>query len=78
VANPLPIDEQLDPGQHDAVLEEALRRAEEKGIVGKDITPFLLKSIVELTGGESLEVNLRIAESNIRLAAEIATAWSQL
>lgn len=78
VANPLPLDEQLDPAQHDAVLEEALRRAEEKGIVGKDVTPFLLESIVELTGGESLEVNLRIAENNIRLAAEIATAWSAL
>ena len=78
VANPLPIDEQLDPGTHDAVLEEALRRAEEKGIVGKEVTPFLLESIVELTGGESLEVNLRIAENNIRLAAEIATAWSRL
>jgi pseudouridylate synthase len=78
VANPLPADEQLDPGQHDTVLEEALRRVEEKGIVGKDVTPFLLETIVELTGGESLEVNLRIAENNIRLAAEIATAWSAL
>ena len=78
VANPLPLDEQLDPAQHDAVLEEALRRAEEKGIVGKDATPFLLESIVELSGGESLEVNLRIAENNIRLAAEIATAWARL
>ncbi len=78
VANPLPIDEQLDPAKHDAVLDEALRRVEEKGIVGKEVTPFLLETIVELTGGESLEVNLRIAENNIRLAAEIATAWSHL
>jgi pseudouridylate synthase len=78
VANPLPFDEQLDPVQHDDVLDEALRRVEEKGIVGKDVTPFLLESIVELTGGESLAVNLRIAENNIRLAAEIATAWSAL
>lgn len=78
VANPLPFDDQLDPAQHDTVLEEALRRVEEKNIVGKDVTPFLLESIVELTGGESLEVNLRIAENNIRLAAEIATAWSRL
>ena len=76
--NPLPLDEQLDPARHDTVLEEALRRVEEKGIVGKDVTPFLLESIIELTGGESLEVNLRIAENNIRLAAEIATAWSAL
>jgi pseudouridine-5'-phosphate glycosidase len=78
VANPLPVDEQLDPAEHDAALEEALRRVEEKGIVGKDVTPFLLETIVELTGGKSLEVNLRIAENNIRLAAEIATAWSRL
>ena len=78
MANPLPVDEQLDPAQHDTVLEEALRRVEEKGIVGKDVTPFLLETIVELTAGESLEVNLRIAENNIRLAAEIATAWSHL
>ena len=79
VANPLPLDEQLDPEPaRPPSLEEALRRAEEKGIVGKDVTPFLLESIVELTGGESLEVNLRIAENNIRLAAEIATAWSRL
>jgi len=78
VANPLSLDEQLDPSRHDVVLEEALRRAEEKGIVGKDVTPFLLESIVELTGGDSLQVNLRIAENNIRLAAEIATAWSRL
>ena len=78
VANPLSLDEQLDPSRHDVALEEALRRAEEKGIVGKDVTPFLLESIVELTGGDSLQVNLRIAENNIRLAAEIATAWSRL
>ena len=78
VANPLPGDEQLDPAQHDAALEEALRRADEKGIVGKDVTPYLLETIVELTGGESLAVNLRIAEHNIRVAAEIATAWSRL
>ena len=78
VANPLPLDEQLDPAHHDYVLDEALRRVEEKGIVGKDVTPFLLESIVELTGGESLAVNLRIAENNIRLAAEIARAWSAL
>jgi pseudouridine-5'-phosphate glycosidase len=77
VANPLSVDEQLDPATHDRVLEEALRRAEEKQISGKDVTPFLLETIVELTGGESLAVNLRIAEDNIQLAAEIATAWSR-
>jgi pseudouridine-5'-phosphate glycosidase len=78
VANPVSVEDELDPIEHDRALEEALRRAEEKQITGKDVTPFVLESMVELTGGESLEVNLRIAEANIRLAAEIATAWSRL
>jgi len=78
VANPLPVEDQLDPADHDAALEEALRRAAEKQVVGKDVTPFLLETIVELTHGQSVEVNLRIVENNIRVAAEIATAWSRL
>ena len=77
VANPLPVEDQLDPAEHDAALEEALRRATEKQVVGKDVTPFLLETIVELTHGQSVEVNLRIVENNIRVAAEIATAWSR-
>jgi pseudouridine-5'-phosphate glycosidase len=78
VANPQAVEDQLDPAEHDAALEEALRRATEKQVTGKDVTPFLLETIVELTDGKSVEVNLRIAENNIRVAAEIATAWSRL
>lgn len=78
VANPLPGDQQLDPDLHDRVLAEALRRCEEKGVEGKEVTPFLLSTIVELTDGESLAVNLRIVENNIRVAADIATAWAEL
>jgi len=76
VANPLPVDEQLDPAVHDAALDEALRLADEQGLVGKEVTPFLLQTIVDLTRGESLAVNLKIAENNIRVAAEIARAWA--
>lgn len=78
VANPLPADQQLDPALHDRALTEALRRCEEQGIEGKGVTPFLLETIVELTGGESLSVNLRIVENNIAVAAQIATAWADL
>ncbi len=76
VANPLPVDQQLDPAVHDRALTDALRMADEQGLVGKDVTPFLLQTIVDLTGGDSLAVNLLIAENNIRVAAGIATAWS--
>lgn len=76
VANPLPIEQQLDPAVHDQALADALRMADEKGLSGKEVTPFLLLTIVELTGGRSLEVNLKIAENNIRVAGEIALSWA--
>ena len=74
VANPLPVDRQLDPDVHDTALAQAL--AEADGLSGKEVTPFLLQRIVEITGGTSLEVNLEIAANNIRVAADIATAWA--
>ncbi|MDR7085261.1 pseudouridine-5'-phosphate glycosidase [Aeromicrobium panaciterrae] len=76
VANPLPESEQLDPAVHDKALTEALRLADEQGLSGKEVTPFLLLTIVELTGGKSLAVNLKIAENNIRVAGEIALSWA--
>ncbi len=76
VANPLPESEQLDPAVHDRALTEALRMADEQGLSGNEVTPFLLLSIVELTGGASLAVNLKIAENNIRVAGQIALSWA--
>jgi pseudouridine-5'-phosphate glycosidase len=76
VANPLPVADQLDPAVHDQALADALRMADEQGLTGKEVTPFLLLTIVGLTGGESLAVNLKIAENNIRVAGEIALSWS--
>lgn len=76
VANPLPVAEQLDPAVHDRALADALRMADEQGLTGKEVTPFLLQTIVGLTGGESLAVNLKIAENNIRVAGEIARSWT--
>ena len=77
VANPLPAGQQLDPFALTTALNAALAAAAEKGIRGKAVSPFLLDRILEATGGTSLEVNLRLARSNVRLAAEIATIWSQ-
>lgn len=76
VANPLPETEQWDPVEHDRVLAEAFADAERAGIRGKAVTPFLLSRIVELSRGVSLEVNLALARSNVRLAAQIALAAS--
>ena len=78
VANPIPLDQQWDPAEHDRVLGEALSLAVEAGVTGKAVTPFLLLKIVELSGGRSLEVNLDLARNNVRVAGRIATAWSAL
>jgi pseudouridine-5'-phosphate glycosidase len=72
VANPLPVEEQLDPALHDRVLSEGLIAAEAAGIRGKDVTPFLLDHLARETGGASLDANVRLVLRNARLAAEIA------
>ena len=51
-----------------------MREAEEYGIKGKAVTPYILARIVELSGGRSLRTNIALAQSNARLAAEIAAA----
>ncbi|MEV4298011.1 pseudouridine-5'-phosphate glycosidase [Microbispora rosea] len=76
VANPVPVDLQLDPDLHDRVLAEGLRAAEERGVTGQAITPFLLEYLVEGTSGASLEANLAAVRGNTRLAGEIAAAWA--
>ncbi len=78
VANPVPADQEWDPAEHDRVLARAFEAAAEAGVRGKAVTPFLLGKIVELSDGTSLEVNLDLARNNVRVAAEIATAWSAL
>ena len=74
VANPIAPDRQLDPELHDRVLAEGLALAAERGVRGKDVTPFLLSHLHEATGGRSLEVNIELAVANARVAGEIAAA----
>ncbi len=78
VANPIPAAEQWDPSEHDRVLTEAFAAAESAGVRGKAVTPFLLSFIVDASGGRSLEVNLDLARNNVRVAADIAIAWSDV
>jgi pseudouridylate synthase len=76
VGNPLPPGEQLDSELHDRVLAEGLAAAEEAGVAGKDVTPFLLDFLARETHGESLEANVRLVIRNAGLAARIATELS--
>jgi pseudouridine-5'-phosphate glycosidase len=78
VANPIPIQKQWDPKEHDRVLAIAFEAAKKAGVTGKAVTPFLLGFIVEESGGKSLEVNLDLARNNVRVAGDIAKAWAEI
>ncbi|PWK50172.1 pseudouridine-5'-phosphate glycosidase [Actinoplanes xinjiangensis] len=74
LANPLPADEQLEPGLHDRTLATGLNLLAEQNITGKAVTPFLLGHFHSSTEGRSLAVNIRIILRNAALAAKIAVA----
>ncbi|QIP87038.1 pseudouridine-5'-phosphate glycosidase [Streptomyces sp. Tu 2975] len=76
VANPVPVEEQLDPALHDQVLARALDEAREEGVTGQAVTPFLLERLMRYTDGASLEANLAAVRGNVRLAARIAAAYA--
>ena len=72
VANPIPEEFAMDDKKINDAIETALKRADEEGVKGKDITPFLLKTIVELTDGDSLESNIKLVLNNAKLGAKVA------
>ena len=74
VTNPLPADEQLDPALHDRVIAGALAAAEEAGVRGKAVTPFVLDHLHRVSGGATLAVNVRLVLRNAQLAGRIAAA----
>lgn len=78
VANPIPEVFSYDKKEIDAAIETALKKADENKIKGKDITPFLLKEIKEITGGKSLAANRELVFNNAKAAAEIAGEYAGL
>ncbi|WP_437484521.1 pseudouridine-5'-phosphate glycosidase [Sorangium sp. So ce1014] len=78
VANPIPESHAMDAKAMEARIEEAIQGAEAEGVSRKDLTPFLLKRIFELTEGKSLIANIALVENNAAVAAEIAVAMSKL
>ena len=78
VANPIPEEFAMDPDVINAAIEKALKMADEAHVKGKEITPFLLKTIVELTGGDSLESNIKLVLNNAAVGAEIIKEYCKL
>ena len=78
VTNPIPEEYSMPKDVIDAAIDQAIRECEEKGIHGKETTPFLLARVAELTGGDSLASNIQLVFNNARLAARTAAAYCSL
>ena len=68
----------MDKEKIDGVIEQAIEEADAKGIAGKELTPFLLNRIKELTEGNSLFSNIQLVQNNAAVAGEIAVALNRL
>lgn len=77
ITNPIPTAFEASGARIEAATAEALIEAERDGIQGKDVTPYLLSRIVELTEGASLQANIALIKNNARLAAEIAASLAE-
>lgn len=78
VSNPIPEEYAMDDRIINGAIEAALRDATREHIRGKETTPYLLKRIVELTGGDSLESNIKLVLNNAALGAEISKELCKL
>jgi pseudouridine-5'-phosphate glycosidase len=72
IANPIPREAEIAAEVLAPVIAQAQGEADEQGVSGKAVTPFLLQRIFELTQGRSLTANIALVRNNARLAAEIA------
>jgi pseudouridine-5'-phosphate glycosidase len=72
IANPVLEEDQMDYETINKAIGEAVKEANEKGIKGKETTPFLLSKIKDITGGDSLETNIKLVYNNAKLASKLA------
>ena len=78
IANPVPKSDGIPKIIIDKYIDMALKECSEKNIIGKNVTPFLLKRVVELTKEQSLKTNIALALNNVKVGAQIATALNNI
>ena len=78
ITNPIPEEYAMDDKVINDAINKALQKMKEEGIHGKEATPFLLKTVVELTGGESLESNIQLVLNNAKVGANIAKEYCKI
>jgi pseudouridylate synthase len=76
VANPIPVEHEIQLSEIARVIEKAVADAAKQSISGKNVTPFLLAKVAEVTGGRSLKANLALVRHNALVGAEIAKAFA--
>ena len=78
VTNPIPEEYSLDEDVMNKAIDEAIESANNLGISGKEITPYLLDKIQKLTSGTSLESNIKLVHNNCKLASLICKAYYEI
>ncbi|WP_316569452.1 pseudouridine-5'-phosphate glycosidase [Neobacillus sp. YIM B06451] len=76
IANPIPEEHAMDEDYINGIIADAVKEAEEKGISGKDTTPFLLGKIKELTEGKSLVANIELVKHNAKVGSQLAVSFN--
>ena len=75
VATPIPVEAELDEVQFDAWLQAILTEVEEKGVTGKDVTPYILSRLHETSSGVTVQANIALIKNNLKLGVELAKAY---
>lgn len=78
IANPIPEEYAMDKDVIDNCIDQAIKEMDKLRIHGKDSTPYLLAKICELTGGDSLESNIRLVLNNAKIGSQIAVEYAKL
>lgn len=77
-ANPIPEEDALEEAFITSIIDQALAEANQNGIHGKEVTPFLLGKVKELTEGKSLDANIALVKNNAKVGAAIAVAYNRI
>ena len=78
MANPVPKEHEIPRKTMEGYISTALAELDRSGVTGKQVTPFLLTRVLELSGGESLKANIELLFNNMRLGCRIAQAFAEV
>lgn len=78
ISNPIPEEYAMDKERIDECIDDAIEEMKHLGVHGKETTPFLLSKICELSGGDSLESNIKLVLNNAKVGSMIAVEYAKL